>query len=63
MIACFINVWCVANDVEIINVHKNDAKSCRGLLDEDTWAINTIGVTFLKKELTQSVVPHPPGLP
>ena len=50
---------CLADDVEIINIHKNDAKSYRELLDENTWAINTTGITFLKKELAESVVPHP----
>ena len=58
MIASFINILWIANNIDIVNIHRYYIKSWQGSFDEDTWAIITVGVTLLHKVLTQSVVPH-----
>jgi len=58
MIAGFIYILGIANDVQIIYILGYNAESCGGSFDEDTQTIIIVGITFLNKVLTQPVVPH-----
>jgi len=57
VIAGFIDILSVANDVQIIYIHETESR--RGSFDEDARAVINVGITFLNKVLTQPVVPHP----
>jgi hypothetical protein len=59
---CFLNVHGRPDDIQIIDIDGDDAKSIAGLLYEDTGTIIIVGVTSLQEKVTQPVESHPSGL-
>jgi hypothetical protein len=58
----FLNVPGRTNDVQMIDVDGDDAKSITGFLYEETGTVIIIDVTSLQEKVTQPVEPHPSGL-
>jgi hypothetical protein len=58
----FLNVPGRIDDVQIIDIDGDDAKSITGFLYEDTGTIIIVDVTSLQEKVTQPVEPHPSGL-
>jgi hypothetical protein len=59
---CFLNVVGHTDDVQIINIDGDDAKSIVEFIYEDTGTIIIIDVTSLQEKVTQPVELHPSGL-
>jgi len=59
---CFLNVPCSLDDVQIIDIDRDDAKFIIGFLYENIGTIIITDVTSLQEKVTQSVEPHPSGL-
>jgi hypothetical protein len=47
MVAGFINILCMTNNIQIIYVYQDYAKSSRRSSNEHTWAIIAIRVSFV----------------
>jgi hypothetical protein len=58
----FLNVPGRTDDVQIIDVDGDDAKSITAFLYEDTGIVIIVDVTSLQEKVTQPVEPHPSGL-
>jgi hypothetical protein len=54
----FLNAPGHPDDIQIIDIDGDDAKSIAGLLYEDTGTIIIVDVTSLQEEVTQPVKPH-----
>jgi hypothetical protein len=59
---CFLDVPGRPDDIQIINIDRDNAKSIAGLLYGDTGTIIIVDVTSLQEKVTQPVEPHPSGL-
>jgi hypothetical protein len=55
---CFLNVPSRPDDIQIIDIDGDDAKSIAGLLYEDAGTIIIVDVTSLQEKVTQPVAPH-----
>jgi hypothetical protein len=58
----FLNVPGRTDDVQIIDVDRDDAKSITGFLYEDIGTIIIVDITSLEEKVTEPVEPHPSGL-
>ena len=58
----FLNVSCGPDDILIIDINGDDAKSISGFLYEHTEIIIIICVTCLQEKVTQPIEPRPSGL-
>jgi hypothetical protein len=59
---CFLNVPGHTDDVQIIDIDGDDAKSIAGFLYDDIGTIIIVDVNSLQEKVTQPVEPHPSGL-
>jgi hypothetical protein len=59
---CFLNVLGHPDDIQIIDIDGDDAKSIAGHLYEDAGTIIIVDVTSLQEKVTQPVEPHSSGL-
>ena len=60
--AGLLNILSISNDIQVINIDRNYAKTLLGFSNEYTRRIWIIYVSPLEEELTEPIVPHPPRL-